>query len=528
MSIKKFNNIYKTLFQKNDLVICWNNILDWSYSPLESNNEIMIRQKVWIYSYIWINISKNTYKIEIKNVLNYDCKSDTFINSDCIKINSKKDEVLKVLKDFLVENDFNYWLEITYLSEISKWHWFWQLWVWLTLLTLWVYIILWKISINELENLEKSRYFNEIYDFSTKLISISTSWFTLWANNYSFLIKNKNPILFEKKDDKINITNIFSEENLDFWILYFWLDEEFDELRKKINHNKKYLDEEYLLLVNKIWKKLKNDLFLSFNDIYNDFLNHNFQNNLINTINKNNTLLNLIQKENKVIEYFKYLFENNKKLQNEEIWILQLNSSSDGWSFIFILKDKISRYTIENSIIELSKKYYVFKDYISWENVENIWSPKVKQYISKWIISDYIDISMVYYFDNLWNKKIWKIEDIILEEKDWIILDTINKKILINWKKIDSKTIKSQSFTIDMMILLIENITKDVPNSLFPFSSYKNDRNQIQWKIIIPFLKLIKEFYLVDLKIKCIWNYDNFVLNMDKTHLKIWFIKNIN
>jgi hypothetical protein len=69
--------------------------------------------------------------------------------------------------------------------------------------------------------------------------------------------------------------------------------------------------------------------------------------------------------------------------------------------------------------------------------------------------------------------------------------------------KLTSKNIKSQSFTIELLDNLIQNIGQDIPNNKLPLSSYSTDRNQITGKIIIPFTRLANEIFGENIKIKC-------------------------
>jgi hypothetical protein len=69
----------------------------------------------------------------------------------------------------------------------------------------------------------------------------------------------------------------------------------------------------------------------------------------------------------------------------------------------------------------------------------------------------------------------------------------LNNKIYINGRKLTSSDLHSQTATVDILKLLMENIGKDIPNKEFSSSSYSKNKNDMQGKIIIPLLELIQK-----------------------------------
>jgi len=83
----------------------------------------------------------------------------------------------------------------------------------------------------------------------------------------------------------------------------------------------------------------------------------------------------------------------------------------------------------------------------------------------------------------------------INDHKQGILLDMINNKMYIHGRKLTSSDLHSQTATVDILKILIENIGKDIPNTMFGSSSYSKNKNDMQGKIIIPLIELInKEF----------------------------------
>jgi hypothetical protein len=86
-------------------------------------------------------------------------------------------------------------------------------------------------------------------------------------------------------------------------------------------------------------------------------------------------------------------------------------------------------------------------------------------------------------------------EVMINNYKKGMLLDMLNNKIYINGRKLTSSDIHSQTATVDILKVLINNIGKDISNKEFIASSYSKNKNDMQGKIIIPLIELIqKEF----------------------------------
>lgn len=77
--------------------------------------------------------------------------------------------------------------------------------------------------------------------------------------------------------------------------------------------------------------------------------------------------------------------------------------------------------------------------------------------------------------------------------KTGILLDMLNNKIYINGRKLTSEDLHSQTATVDILKILIENTGKDVSNKDFPVSSYSKNKNDMLGKIVLPLIELIEK-----------------------------------
>ena len=60
-----------------------------------------------------------------------------------------------------------------------------------------------------------------------------------------------------------------------------------------------------------------------------------------------------------------------------------------------------------------------------------------------------------------------------------IVLDCINDKMFVNGKKVTSDDLHSQSATIGVLKILIDNIGKEVHNKQLPASGYCKNKNEM-------------------------------------------------
>jgi hypothetical protein len=72
-------------------------------------------------------------------------------------------------------------------------------------------------------------------------------------------------------------------------------------------------------------------------------------------------------------------------------------------------------------------------------------------------------------------------------------LDTLNNKIYLDGKKLTSQDLHSQSATIEILKMLLENPDKDIPNRELPTSSYSKNKNDMIGKIVMPLISLVEK-----------------------------------
>jgi len=69
----------------------------------------------------------------------------------------------------------------------------------------------------------------------------------------------------------------------------------------------------------------------------------------------------------------------------------------------------------------------------------------------------------------------------------------LNNKMYVNGRKLTSEDLHSQTATVDILKILIENSGKDISNKDFPISSYSKNKNDMLGKIVLPLIELIEK-----------------------------------
>jgi len=74
-----------------------------------------------------------------------------------------------------------------------------------------------------------------------------------------------------------------------------------------------------------------------------------------------------------------------------------------------------------------------------------------------------------------------------------LLLDPINNEIWVKGEKLDSKQIPTTVSAIKIVKTLLEKIGREVKNDKLPDSTYAEDRNEFQSKIISPLNKVLRQ-----------------------------------
>lgn len=239
-------------------------------------------------------------------------------------------------------------------------------------------------------------------------------------------------------------------------------------------------------------------------------------------------------------------FREQRIFEDEKIWLIPISSAKPWGTFLCITKPEKSRETMKKMINKLHEIGYPTANfpYLSWEDWTNREWLKIDQYLDKKIYSPYIKEDSVVMRNCCRSEKIiWFHKTLMSDLPEWLIFDTIDKKIYINKKHITHEDLFTQSATIEIMDILcnnqckqLTNNTRDVcerhceakvSNKLLPASSYSKNKNEMIGKILLPLQKLVKKTYEKSLNISCSGSITDFTISLEEKTIPIYFINKI-
>lgn len=541
-------------FSENDLVLssyfsfAWTTNWIWNFSRI-----IKIKQKLNKKLFVWIN-KINTKEIIFNKIKIFDCTINDFILIDFNKIIKKDSE----LKNYLnkISQKYNFWFEINILSEIPRWYTLGFSWTLSSLLISGIYLFLEKIDSDLFEKdiITNKELFEEIRKISFDLEYLIKNQNTSGEASFMSFINSKNPIfydLWESKNDYqayelLNINNF----PLNYKLVFSWLKVDSDRIEKNIQNNKfkideiqKYLLENFryssdsylqnLLKNSQTYESLNNILVIlnSFSLYYLDkIINFEQEEDIkwfLENINKIRYSLKIFEEHIDFAENFYSNFINLKKYKNSNIWITSGTSETNWWTFIIFYEDKES-ITIENILKKMKWDYndlnVLYDSKHPLDNTKKFWI-NIEQFLTKKIIWEFSNKKWVLLKD----EKISKIIDYKnLENLKYdILIDTIKNKLYISWEKLSSNDIHSQTIAVEILSKLLKSEKSEIDNNEISYWSYRNNKIEINWKLIIPFKKVILEKlnYIFPIEIKwTIWDYK---ISLWENKLNIWIIEKI-
>lgn len=171
-------------------------------------------------------------------------------------------------------------------------------------------------------------------------------------------------------------------------------------------------------------------------------------------------------------------------------------------------------------------------DYASWIDGFEPDGLRIEQNIIEKIYSDHISPNSVQAkhlnaFGHL-SLDLFTYEDFLEKKKGMdLLLDSTENKIYIAGKLLDSKKIRSATATIGLMKILMTNFGNPVSNTMLPNSSYAQDRNELQSKILTPLAAAIKNILKRHLDLKITGGLRNFHITLGSSGMDIYLVEKI-
>lgn len=574
---KQFKDVYEQFFAKNDLVVSANHSLPWTLGFWWDKDKMHIKQKVWLKTFVGITIV-NEPIVKFENVRIFEVGLGKFDSIAFMDINKQYRDIEKKVLEVLNKMWYEKWMVINILSESPRWYGLWFSWLVGTLLATVVFLLTKRISskdIDAYDDFVASDVFQDIFSLAWEIDYISKYHNSAGHNCYAAMMNTSLPTVtfceeYDMKDqfsgrrtnnykikDFLGVTNELEELNLDYGVIFSWIknkvennnkifmnsEKEFDILQEHIveifkKNSLKKLDkfsfknvfkEGFLKMVWDAFFVYNFKLLKAFKDLlerwFDDAIVHDF----IQTIKENNILWSLFETDNRIFSSMFRRFDYFKKFDDEILGIFPISTTKIGGSFVFVMKPHKSRNTIMKTIEKLQEIWYtnLRLEYASWLDGTSSDGVRIDQWIDAGIFSKYVQKDQVYYKDSMWESFIGDYNDVLTKNKEGLLLDMIHNKIYLNWRKLSSKDLLSQTTTIEILYRLMENIGQDIRNKEFEISSYSKNKNEMLGKIVIPLIGLIEKETGERIPLICKGSIYDFYMKLNPSILKIAVIKKI-
>lgn len=159
--------------------------------------------------------------------------------------------------------------------------------------------------------------------------------------------------------------------------------------------------------------------------------------------------------------------------------------------------------------------------YANWVDGIEYQGLKFEQDLNHGIYSEFLDSSSCILKTTDGKVQIGTYDTMIKNYKTGILLDMIHNKIYLNGRKLTSEDLHSQTATVAILKILIENIGKDIINKDFSISSYSKNKNDMLGKIVLPLIELIEKETGKKLPLICKGSMYDFYLKLNASDIYI-------
>ncbi len=205
------------------------------------------------------------------------------------------------------------------------------------------------------------------------------------------------------------------------------------------------------------------------------------------------------------------------------------DSTIMGWSLIFAMPLEWFRTSLINSVEHTSKEFtwsrMIYSNRIDGIEREGC---KFDQDLKYGIYSEFLESNSC--ISRRVNGKVMisDCDGFIENYKSGLLLDTLHNKIYLDGQKLTSEHLHSQSGTIEIMKILIQNLGKEVSNKQLPSSSYSKNKNEMFGKIVIPLIDLIEKKTGKKLPLICKGSIYDFYVKLNKSDMEIVVIDRLD
>ncbi len=174
----------------------------------------------------------------------------------------------------------------------------------------------------------------------------------------------------------------------------------------------------------------------------------------------------------------------------------------------------------------------IYLDWASWIDGYSEDGLIVEQYLSENIYSEFTSTECLALISYCQGKSEKKIIDCSKKEEIYknfdLVLDEVERKIIIKGEVLSSKDIPSTKATIDILKKIIESVDCKIGNGTLANTAYGNNRYDLQSKIVIPLNKALEKNKLHKINFTIHGGmYEDYSIGADLKNIKLAIIENI-
>lgn len=273
----------------------------------------------------------------------------------------------------------------------------------------------------------------------------------------------------------------------------------------------------------------------AFNELFKKGISENALKNLFAAINRSAEIFRLLNLSSPVLDYIcTYFIREMQRMEDfNGVGLKPVGSGKKG-DVLFVLsyhgiRDQIFRVLND---METSNGFHYFLDYASWIDGIEEDGIKIEQLLEDKIYSDFISPGAVLVkhlkYNGFLHTDLYTHEEFDkMAKKVDLILDEVEETIFVKGRQLTSKDIHSSVATISILKELIKKVGEPVANATLPISSYTQDRNELQSKIISPLCKILNTRTKRNLNLKISGGLVNFTVKLGNTGVDIFLIKRV-
>ncbi len=277
------------------------------------------------------------------------------------------------------------------------------------------------------------------------------------------------------------------------------------------------------------------EVLLNFREVFEKGLSEKAMRGFFLSVNRYQDLLNVIVSHSAAIEAIENRLKQTLFKYGDEFGVgTKISGGGLKGDVLFVTAYHGIRDSLGKILDELGKEFSlnISLDYASWlDGIEDD-AVIVEQDLSAKIYSSFISpgctfikhySSSGYTHTDLYTPEEYERQKAMMS----LLLDPIQNEVWIRKQLLVSKEIPTSTSTIKILKILLENLNKEVKNTKFSKSSYTEDRNEFQSKIISPLTRVVHKYLKKEFGAQIHGSLDDFTVKLKQLPFSVHIIEKV-